>query len=293
MRNSKYSLSKSGVDSLMDKLTQIAQENEEKAATGFLEARITTDFVEKMTKVNGLADVIDRNEQLSKTYQGLLSLYGFDSMYDMYMYAKSCDSLPEALVKRKDYSKLVPVKRKVMRNGKETEITVYEDPNKGGSEPNEGNSEGRSTPSATVSHARELNGKVHGGPKKMDTKKVAKLKQATNGMKGKQFKDSSDYYLELTGPEGEIAGVIGYSKEGDYLVMDFYKTNGLVPGIAARGFSELIKLAVSANKGVKVEDNPQARPVFVQFGLEQDGNSWSIDVADLQEVFGESGNESE
>lgn len=294
MKKAKYSLSESGMASLVEKLTKIATEVQNQPATGLQDAQFDTKFVKLMTKVKGLDDVIERNDQLSKTYQGLLNMYGFDTMYDMYLYAKSCDSLPEELVKAKDYSKLVPVKRKVMRNGKETEITVYEDPGKSGSESNEGNSEGRSTPNATVSHARELRGKVHADSDTKDTKKVAKLKQAAKGLsQGQQFQDSSDYYLELNGPDGEIAGIVGYSKEGEYLVMDFYKTNGQVPGIAARGFSELIKLAVSENKGVKVEDNPQARPVFAKFGLEQDGNQWSVDAADLQDVFGESGNESD
>lgn len=282
------------MDNLMEKLTQIATENVDTAVTGLQEAEITTGFVKALTKVKGLDDVIERNEQLSKAHIGLLNMYGFNSMYDMYLYAMSCDILPMELTKRKDYSKLVPVKRKVMRNGKETEITVYEDPNKGGSESNEGNSAGRGTQNAGVSHARELKGKVHGGPEKTDPKKVAKLKQSAKGMSGGQsFKESSTYYLELSGPDGEIAGIIGYSEEGDYLVMDFYKTNGQVPGIAARGFSELIKLAVQNQKGVKVADQPQARPVFVQFGLEQDEGHWSISSDDLQKVFGESGNESE
>ncbi|QIW88651.1 hypothetical protein P59_053 [Bacillus phage P59] len=293
MKKGKYNLSKSAMDKLMDNLTKIATEEADDSVTGLLEAQITTSFVKTMTKVKGLEDVIARNDTLSKTYMGLLSMYGFESMYDMYLYAKSCDIIPEELMKRKDYSKLVPVKRKIVRNGKEQEITVYEDPNADkGSQSNES---GRDTSAAHVPHARELKGKVHGDNEHANPKEIAKLKQAAKGMSsGQEFQDS-DYYLELKGPDGNLHGIVGYSEDGDYMVMDFYKTDGVVPGIAARGFAQLIQLAVGRGLGVKAPDNPQARPVYIQFGLEQgeEGNMWSAEADHLEEVFGESGNPSE
>jgi hypothetical protein len=293
MKREKYSLSKSAMDDLMGRLTKIATEQPEEDVTGLMEAQITTHFVKSMTKVKGLEDVIARNEQLSKTYMGLLSMYGFDSMYDMFLYAKSCDLVPEELVKRKDYSRLVPVKRKIIRNGKEQEITVYEDPD--GDKENQSNDSGRDTPNAHVPHARELKGKVHGKEEKANTKDLAKLKQAAKGMKGGQEFQDSDYFLELKGPDGDVHGVVGYSEEEGYLVMDFYKTDGVVPGIAARGFAQLIQLALEKELGVKAPDNPQARPVYIQFGLEQgeEGNTWSIEAADLKESLGESSKPSE
>jgi hypothetical protein len=296
VKKGKYNLSKSAMDKLMDNLTKIATEQADESVTGLLEAQITTSFVKTMTKVKGLEDVIKRNDSLSKTYTGFLSMYGFESMYDMYLYAKSCDLVPEELMKRKDYSKLVPVKRKIVRNGKEQEITIYEDPNDDkGSESNEGNSSGRDTQAAHVPHARELKGKVHGDSEQVNPKDIAKLKQAAQGMEnGQEFQDS-DYYLELKGPDGNVHGIVGYSEDGDYMVMDFYKTDGVVPGIAARGFAQLIQLALGKGLGVKAPDNPQARPVYIQFGLEQEeeGNTWSVEGETLKEALGESGNSRE
>jgi len=285
MREKRYTLSAEGVDELMKRLTSIA--NDDADSFGFLDAQITPDLIKRVTKVEGLTDVINRNEDLSKTYASLLAMYGFDSMYDMYMYAKSCENLQEMVMKRKDYSKLVPVKRKVMRNGKETEVTVYEDPNKGGSQPNEGNTEVKNPPGASHAHARELKGKVHGTDKKLHTKDIAKLKQVATDFSGKgKFKDTSDFYLELKDAEGQTTGIIGYSDEGEYLVMDFFVSSGQVNGIAARGFSELINLALEKGKGVKMADDPQARPVLVKFGLEQHDNEWSIDYKTLSESLG-------
>jgi hypothetical protein len=285
----RYNLSPEGMDRLMDRLTMIAMEGVDSEAVGLMEAQITTGFVKTMTKVKGLDDVIERNEQLSKSLQGFLTLYGFTSMYDMYLYAMSCDLVPEGLNKSKDYSKLVPVKRKIIRNGKETEVTVYENPNKD-KEKDDDAADDREVQGARYGHARELKRKVHGDKEPINPKKVAQLKlTASKLLDPKKFKDTSDYYLELTGEGNETIGIIGFSERGEYLVMDFYQTNGQVPGIAARGFSELVKLALSQNKGVQMEDQPQARPVFVQFGLQQEDSIWSVSAEDLQDSFGEFG----
>ena len=282
----KYNLSEEAVQDLTERLLKAANEGVDAV---HMDARVTTDLIHKMTRVTGLTDVIDRNEQLSKTYEGFLSLYGFESMYDMYMYAKACEDLPTSLHKSKDYSKLVPVKRKVIRNGKETEVTVYEDPNKQGSQPNEGNTQAKGTPNATAhSHARELKGKFHGKEKKLDTQKIAKLKQSTSSFPNKgNFNTSADYFLELTSAEGQVVGVVGYSVEGAYLKFDFFVSDGIVPGIASRGLGELIKLAISEKKGVKIDNDPQAGAAYAHYGLERKGNEWSADFKSLNKNFGE------
>ena len=286
MKKGKYTLSEENVNLLTQRLMKAYHEGTTETV---LNANITTDFIHKMTHVQNLTDVIDQNDKLSETYSGFLSLYGFNSMYDMYMYAKACEALPTSLTKSKDYSKLVPVKRKVMRNGKQVEVTVYEDPDKGGSQPNEGNTQAGSVPAATHAHARELKGKMHGKGKKLDTKDIAKLKQLSTDLpKGTKFNTASDYLLKLDDANGQLAGVIGYSIEDGYIRMDFYRSNGQVPGIATRGFSELIKLAMEKQKGVKVADDPQARPALIKFGLTQKGSEWSIEYKALKTNLGES-----
>ncbi|AIW03431.1 virion structural protein [Bacillus phage Moonbeam] len=282
----KYNLSEEAVQDLTERLLKAANEG---VNAVHMNADITTDLIHKMTHVTSLTEVIDRDEQLSKTYAGFLNLYGFNSMYDMYMYAKSCEDLPSSLLKSKDYSKLVPVKRKVIRNGKETEVTVYEDPNKQGSQPNEGNTQAKGTPNATAhSHARELKGRLHGKGKKLDTQKIAKLKQSTANFPNKgNFNTTADYFLELTSEDGRVFGVVGYSIEGNYLKMDFFVSNGEINGVAARGLAELIQVAISEKKGVKVDDNPQASTVLHQYGLEKKGSEWSADFKTLNSTFGE------
>ena len=284
-----YNISKEGMDKLMKRLEQIAinefsEETED--VTGLKEAEITTDFVKLLTKVKGIDDVIQRNDQLTKHFRGFLDMYGFESMYDMYVYAMSCETSPSELRKAKDFSKLVPVKRKIMRNGKMTEVTIWEKPD-GADEEEEGSSDGeeRVPTQRRRRHARELSVNVTGD--KTNPKNIAEIKIAAKDMPrgNKPFQDGSTYYLAIRDEKSNIVGVIGYSEDGDYLKMDFYRSNGEVSGVAARGFFELIKLALDKGKGVKMEDDPQARPLFVQSGLEQKDNLWVIEADRLKELL--------
>lgn len=291
MVRQKYTLSQSGMDNLMEKLSKIAQEDMTEDVQGLLEAQITTNFVKQMTKVKGIEDVIERNDQLSKNFMGFLSMYGFETMLDMYLYAMSCDLYP---LKKgaKDYSKLVPVKRKVMRNGKETEVTIWEDPNK---DQDKGSSSGSTGDKAKGApkrrHAREFKSDMLKDEE--NPKKLAKLKSINLPKGNKSFQDSSQFYLTIKDDGGQIIGIIGYSTEGEYLVMDFYRSNGEVAGVATRGFFELMKLALEEGYGVKVEDQQEARQVFIQVGLQMEKGNWVISADDLASNFGKSGSKSE
>ncbi|QQO41152.1 hypothetical protein 015DV002_198 [Bacillus phage 015DV002] len=295
MKKNKYGLSKAGVDELMDRLNKIANDINKENIDDLLEAQITSSFVKSMTKVKDMEDVIERNDQLTKSFRGLLDMYGFETMYDMYVYAKSCDVYPEEMFKAKDYSKLVPVKRKIIRNGKETEVTVYENPNKDKDDKEDQNadeSSTRGTPRARRRHARELKRDMKGEDKSLNPKHVAELKMADKKMSrgNKPFQETSEFYLVLRDEDGNIQGIVGYSTEGQYLKMDFFRSSGEVSGIAARGFTELIKLALKKKKGVKVDDQPEGRQVFLKFKMKQEGQIWSISYKDLQSSFGDVSN---
>lgn len=296
MGRRKHTISQTGMDELMERLTKIAQEDlDPSEGDELLGAEITSDFVKKLTKVESIEEVIDRNEQLTEHFQGLLSMYGFETMYDMYMYALSCDDLSETVQKSKDYSKLVPVKRKVVRNGKEHEVTVWVKPYGDSDEDDTGDEEGgrgRKGKARTQTSRRNRSESLStDGAKSSEDyglEQLAQLKQLSekfpNG--NKPFQDGSTYYLELRDDSGEVVGVIGYVEDGEFLKLDFYRTNGKVPGVATRGFFELLKLGVAEGKGVKVDDVPQARQVFVQSGLEfHDDGYWFISAKELKQLL--------
>jgi len=210
----------------------------------------------------------------------------------------SCDTIPEELWKKnKNYSQLVPVKRKVMRNGKEYNVTVWVDPNKTdnnkedmgtGTDKDKGKNTNEQT-KIKIRHARELDSTVVGGDEVKNPKKVAELKVLSSKLKkgNNRFKDDSDYYIVLR-DEGNVYGIIGYSEseDGKYLVMDFYRSNGEIAGVATKGFFELLKLAVEKGKGVKMGDIPVARGLFIKTGLEQQSDSsWVIEAKNLKELM--------
>lgn len=293
MNKPKYNLSKEAVDRLMKSLERVAYEglqNVENKDIGLNESQITTDFIKAITKVKGLEDVIKRDEQLTKNFRGFIDMYGFETMYDMYIYAMSCDPVQEEIKKRqpKDYSRLVPVKRKVMRNGKEYEVTIWENPDKD-NENNEQNSEENSNEqnvNRRFRRARELDMNILDDDEVKNPKKVAEIKAEAKKMpRGGPFKDTSDNYIIFR--DGEtIYGIVGYSDINGYLTMDFYLSNGDVSGVASRGFFEIMKKANELGKGVKMEDIPEARAIFMQSGLEQqkDG-SWVIEADTLKELL--------
>lgn len=283
----KYNLSEEGIDKLLDRLTDIANSDLEDEGSEFEGAKITTDFMKKVAKVDDLHDVINRNEQLTKHFKGLLSMYGFDSMYDMYMYAMSCDALEDSIKKSKDYSKLVPQKRKITRNGKSQEVTVWVKPDEGESDDSNNDESERGTPNKGRRRTQRRRKTAKELPSKVTTeldKDLGKLDM--NLPKGsKPIQVDSNYYIEIE-EEGNIVGLIGIKEVEGYLTMDFYRTNGSVPGVASRGFFEILKLANEKNKGVRMDDDPNARGVFTKTGLNQNKEGyWVIEYEELKDTL--------
>ena len=281
MKKQKYTLSKEGQERLMKALKQMAQDTIEDS-NGLHNTPITTNFIKAMTKVKDLDDVIQRNEQLSKTYQGFLSLYGFETLYDMYIYAKSCEGYPEEITKSKD-TVVMPVTKTIMRNGSLMEVTVWEQIEKREKEIKE---------PTTIRHARELVGTLLPSDELTNPYKVALLKSETSHLDhgDKPFSDQSKYYFTLKDTEGHIAAIVGFIEQGNAYSMDFYRTNGKVSGVASRGFFEMIKLALKNGKGVVASDHPQARSVYSKAGLQKKGDHWVISYEDLKRIYGESRN---
>lgn len=281
----KYRLSKEGMNTLMKKLADLAQKSLDESSDGLNNIEITTNFVKKITKVTGMEDVIERNEQLSKTYRGFLDLYGFETMYDMYIYARSCDLLPEELKKS---SACIPVTKTIIRNGKPLEVTVWERISKTNTIDQGSNN---NKEKVSVRHARELKGTIIGEKESANPRNVAELKASAKNLSNgnDSFNDNSKYYLSLTDTDGSIVAIIGYSENDGNLTMDFYRSNGSFSGVASRGFAEMIKLAIKQKKGVVMEDIPQARTLFVKSGLQKNGNLWVASYDNLKDIYGEGG----
>lgn len=283
MRRKKV-LSKSGVDRLLSRLEEVATSEMEYIDDS--EARITTEFIRKVTGVKDITQVIDENEALTKRCQGFINMYGFDNMYDLYIYAMSCDPKPEEIKKAKDFSSLVAVKRKVVRNGKEHEVTVWVKPDEADEQSQEGTGGTQSRGTRRRRSAREMKGSMSddiSNPKNLGELKLvsSKLEQGN-----KEFNDHSDMYYKIVDEEGKVVGVAGYLERGKYLTMDFYRSTGDVSGVATKGFMNLLKVAVEKGKGVIMEDIPQAGGLFYSSGLRQnDKGDWVIEADELKNIL--------
>ena len=286
----KYNLSKEGMDLLMEKLSKAAQGGIESGET---EAPISSDFVKKMTKVKGIEDVIERDEQLSKVYQGFLNLYGFETMYDMYIYAMSCEPAPDGLFKS---DSLFPwyetVTKTIMRNGKPKEVLLFvevpqEELVKAESKPKK--KETKKEEKVEIPHARQFNGRVLSSKDMKDPNEMAKLKAHGIRLKvgDKEFSDASHHYLVLKGNNNHPIGIVGYTEQGKFIKMDFYRASGKVSGVGTRGFFELIRFALSRKKGVQVEDSKGGRQHYIQAGLTKKGDLWEISYEELLKMYGE------
>lgn len=287
-----YKLSPQGEDKLRN-IVQHLEKSDSQALTG-MEAEVTTSFLQDLLGVQSINEVISDNEELTKNNKGIINMYGFESMYDLYMYAMSCDRKEESLTKKKDYSKLVPVKRKVTRNGREMEVTIWESPGGDEDKDSEGGEEGSkgsgSSDPQRKKHAKDFIARILGDEDKIDPKDIAEIKREAESMPNgdKEFEDGLDYYLVVRGDKNEVQGIVGYSESDKFIKMEFYRSTGEVPGVATRGFFELLVLASKKGKGVEVDDQESARPVFEAYDLEKkEGSVWSIEPKKLKDLLGD------
>lgn len=258
-----------------------------------VEATVSKSFLEGMLgKKLNYGYVISENEKLSKDYSHIVKAYGFNSFYDLYCYADSCDSLNDYLIKggQKDLSKLKPVKRQVMRNGKMMTTTIYED-SSGEDDDNKNplDKDTQTEENVEPRNARDLSktiiGDDHNG---IDPKQIAKLKTEAGSLNGTFSTDCSSY-LVLQGETGELGGVAGYRKEGSYLYLAFYQSDDLTSGVAYVAFTQLLLRARKLGLGAKIDatDDPLALELFKEYGLKKSGSCYIISKSSLLEALGE------
>lgn len=217
--------------------------------------KISKSFLENV--VNKSLDeeyVIDNNEELSKTYAHISSAYGFDSFYDLYQFSVATEELEE-LQKggQKDLSRLKKVKRNVMRNGKQTTMTFYEDPSAGGQKEKKDKAKpGEEEEIPEPIKASELQGNVVGDIQKpIPIKDLKLLKKLHTGLQGSQeeFDANCQSYLVLKDENEEAKAIIGFKLQGEYIELVMADSDALTTNLESRAFYELIKLALASQLG--------------------------------------------
>lgn len=257
--------------------------NDEPISKSFLQATTNEDL--DYTKV------ISENKELTEKYHYLVKAYGFSNFYDLYLYADSCDSFYEQLEKggQKDLNKLKRVTRTVMRNGKPMKTTIYEA--SGGKDDGKNPLDKGATPEETPQprRAKELSMSFIGDDEVgANPKQVAQLAKEAKALDGTFVSDCSSFMI-LQGEMGDLGGVAGYRKEGNYLYLVFYQSDDLTSGVAYKAFYQLLLRAWKQNLGAMIDatEDSTAKELFKEYGLSRTGSRYKISAKNLRTALGD------
>lgn len=254
-----------------------------------LEAKVSKNFLERYvgTKLD-YNKVISENETLTKSYDFIVKSYGFNSFYDLFIYADNCDNL-EQLMKggKKDLSKLKPVTRTVMRNGKPMKTTIYEDTSSESSEENPLDSKETQSEKPQPRHARDLRMTILSTEEGVDPKTLRQLAKYSKGLSGSFDTDCSSYMI-LQDDSNGIGGIAGFKQEGKYLKLAFLQQDDLTSGVGIQAFYQLLKLAWKKGLGAMAPSvtSPSATALFKEYGLKKHGDCYKISAGSLVQCLG-------
>lgn len=187
------------------------------------------------------SQVLRDYEILSKSNSDLMIFFGIDNIIDLHYYL--LDGLLEKK-KQKDFSKLKPVKRKIMRNGKEVEVTIWEKPGEGGDDDDEGGGGGENE----EQHDPNKPIPAHVLPKSTIKRNEIPYKEIeTLGLRSGGFTPTSPDYLKFDG-DNNLA-LIGYSETDDAIVIEDY-TQHLVNHVLLNAIRQLAIEAYRRDKSL-------------------------------------------
>lgn len=265
-----------------------------------LEGVVSRNFLGNLTGMDitnmDESDIIDNEEYLNKSYGHIAAMYGFHNFYDLYLFATANDE-HEAIAKagQKEFSRLKKVKRTVIRNGRPTVMTFYEDPSKGSGDEGKNkmdskDAEAEEPQEPQQATAGELPANIVGDfqkPVKIRNLKLLRKLHEKMGAKG-EFNADADQYTVLTDEEGNPRGVIGIKRDGNYLSLNYVESDSYTTSIEVRAFYTLIAAASRGGFGAKVLSGDKMMDSLAQDSdMELVGNTYVIEHEDLLDIYGE------
>ena len=240
---------------------------------------------------------LKNNDTLTSNNQGLLTLYGYSDFYSLYLASKADFATYEGKAysrdkeasksasKNKDVSRLRLVQRTVMRRGKPTTLSFYEDPNKGEKKTNADGAEqsGGEQPTTEADFTGfYLAGTTFGKPKPEGIAQAAIPEEwyTAGNVSGKMF----DYMFFVTGSTFET--VTGIKKNDKQLTISFVATKdkdshklGLY-----RSIKKLLVLCHDNGYGFyykpTADDADICKTLFEYLDIGKRGNTYSINNTD-------------
>lgn len=258
---------------------------------------ITLEMLEALTQKSLIEeDVIARNEVMTEAYRHVVVSYGFQDFYSLYLYALS-NTQAETMKSdsggsgSKDYTSMSRVRRTIVRDGKRTEVTLYEKP-RGLDNKQKVGSRGSKQAEAKgpATGAIELNilaqGEIH---EPIPTSELHAIDRMVEGyvVEG-EIKDLDRIKVYLDENMFPKA-VQGLRIEGEFLTTPFKATDGHVQGIEQRMFFEMVKVALNWGLGVRMGiEETNIQDILAQTSeLEEVGGYYQLEFEGLLEAFGE------
>lgn len=163
-----------------------------------------------------------------------------------------CKSNTEKITKGgdKDLSNLNKVKRKVIRNGKEVEMTIYEDGNSKDKEQQDKQPEtnNNSAIGSSVEDNGGINEKVN--PERLATS-LSILKN--KGVNTSHLKETSSIYKVFNNGE-DVIGIAEYNLYDKEIKLESYISSPESSGVGLRSIFELIKLGIDNEMAISIYD---------------------------------------
>lgn len=163
-----------------------------------------------------------------------------------------CKSNTEKITKGgdKDLSNLNKVKRKVIRNGKEVEMTIYEDGNSKDKEQQDKQPEtnNNSAIGSSVEDNGGINEKVN--PERLATS-LSILKN--KGVNISHLKETSSIYKVFNNGE-DVIGIAEYNLYDKEIKLESYISSPESRGVGLRSIFELIKLGIDNEMAISIYD---------------------------------------
>lgn len=228
--------------------------------------------------------VAKNSDKLDVLHEHVYKSFGFENFFDCFLYVTN---EPERVEKGgdKNLSRLNKVKRKVVRNGKEMEMTVYEDGNK---EEDKDKKDGTKEVSRNASGSRVISNGEEG---KVNPKRVANSLSSlgSKGADTSHVNTNASVYKEYVDEEGEPIGITSFRATENDIILDSYASTPDSSGVGLRSIMELIKLSIKQNKNAIVYDIdlPEAIEFLKSLGFKPHNEGYILKKKDVREFLGD------
>jgi len=232
-----------------------------------------------------IEDIRKNPDEYNSRFYHLYTSYGFTNMYDFITYA---DSNTEVVLKGgdKDLSNLNKVKRKVMRNGKMIDMTIYEDSNKEDTQPQD--KKPQEDNKSAVGSTYEDNGDLDIKPNlKRLAGTLSKLRNA--GSLIPSSVNDSDMYKEFHSDGGSLLGMMAVSIVDDKVVLDGYISTPDSSGVGLRSILETIRIGIKKDMAIKIYDIQlkEAIEYLNALGFKKVADGYVLDRKSVRNFLGE------